>query len=393
VKLNFESFQERAKAQRKVRAAETEKQKEEKTERKRKRVEAEKVRLEEIKEEEVEKARMEQSREDANQKVDGLLADGLAAELRTKDKAHQKRLKTLLEHMFFTIPEQGVGEWGKRTRLPCRTKPPNPTTPPILTSRSNPSRTKSLCWYSSKGQKESTLLVVRQGTKGIDAPSPDAKNVRKFRLNPKGGPKYCYDYDYNYFESKTAAGVLFNYQLNPAWCEFVFELIFSQLCRRQPDCWFHVPISSAHIDEKPTVRLKTKVVVRYPQRDMDYCLPYVVASCLNCMGHVIEAQRVAATAPDLIYLPGNVVIGRLWTIMQEVLPKVVGQCRIFNKRHGQCQKKQVVLTVNDLIRCKTPYLTVVSPKGVDGSADHAVCVVVFDARLSCAFKLCDETLM
>jgi hypothetical protein len=144
------------------------------------------------------------------------------------------------------------------------------------------------------------------------------------------------------------------------------------------------------------VRLKTEVAVRYPQRDMDYRLPHVVASCLNYMGHVIEAKRVAATAPDLIYLPGDVVIGRLRTIMQEVLPKV-GQCRIFNKRHGQRRKMNVVLTVNDLIRrCKTPYLTLVSPKGVNGSADHSVCVVddvVFDARLSHVFKLCDETLM
>jgi Ulp1 family protease len=50
VKLNFESFQERAQAQRKARAAEAEKQKEEKTERKRIRAEAKKARLEEIKE-------------------------------------------------------------------------------------------------------------------------------------------------------------------------------------------------------------------------------------------------------------------------------------------------------------------------------------------------------
>jgi hypothetical protein len=143
------------------------------------------------------------------------------------------------------------------------------------------------------------------------------------------------------------------------------------------------------------VRLKTEVAVRYPQWDMDYCLPYAVASCLDYMGHVIEAKRVAAMAPALIYLPGDVVIGRLRTIMQEVLPEV-GQCRIVNKRHGQNRKMNVVLTVNDLIRCKTPYLTLVSPKEVDSSADHAVCVVddiVFDARLSHAFKLCDETLM
>jgi hypothetical protein len=140
---------------------------------------------------------------------------------------------------------------------------------------------------------------------------------------------------------------------------------------------------------------QTKVTGSTVVRLDHVCLPYAVASCLNYMGHVREAQRVAAAAPDLIYLPGDVVIRRLRTIMQEVLPEV-GQCRIFNKRHGQRRKTNVVLTVNDLVRCKTPYLTLVSPEGVDGSADHAVCVVddiVFDARLSHALKLCDETLM
>jgi hypothetical protein len=209
---------------------------------------------------------------------------------------------------------------------------------------------------------ESKIVHDSTGVPGIDPPSPKAKNVRKCRINPNADPKYCYDYDYNYFEGKTAAGVIFNYQLNPAWCELVVELVFTQLCRRQPGCWFHVPIGNARIEEEPSVRLKTGVRVRYPQRDMDYCLPYAVASCLHYMGHAIEGKRGAATAPDLIYLPGDVVIGRLRTIMQEVLPEV-GQCRIFNKRHGQRRKSNVVLTVDDLIRCKTPYLTVVSPKG------------------------------
>jgi hypothetical protein len=92
--LDFDSLQERAKAQRNARDAEAKKQKEEKAERKRKRVEAVKARLEEIKEEAAEKAGIEQSREAADQKVDGLLADGLAAELTKKGKAHRKRLKT-----------------------------------------------------------------------------------------------------------------------------------------------------------------------------------------------------------------------------------------------------------------------------------------------------------
>jgi hypothetical protein len=310
------------------------------------------------------RAPMEQSRDAADQKVDSLLADGLGVELRKKGKAHQKRLKNLVEKMLFTLAGQsgGAGDAGAAA-LPDVAAVPDEAAEPV--------------------EDQVALLVFRQGTKGIDPPSPIAKNVRKPRINPNGGPKYSYDYDYNYFEGKTTAGVILNYQLNPAWCEFDFELVFTQLCRRHPGCWFHMPIGSAHIEEEPSVRRMTEVAVHYPQNDMDYCLPYVVASCLNYMGHVQEVQRVAATAPNLIYLPGDVVIGRLWTIMQEVLPEV-GQCRIFNKRHGQRRKTNVVLTVNDLIRCKTPYLTLVSPKGVGGSADHAVCVVddiVFDARL------------
>jgi hypothetical protein len=42
----------------------------------------------------------------------------------------------------------------------------------------------------------------------------------------------------------------------------------------------------------------------------------------------------------------------------------------------------------------TPHLTVVHPKGMDGSSDHAVCVgddIVFDARLTHALKLRKET--
>ena len=270
-----------------------------------------------------------------------------------------------LENAFFVLPGEGVGV-GVADAVPVE---------PI--------------------EDQVASLVFRRGILGIDPLRPSDKNRRKCRLNQEAGPKYCYDYDYNYCEGKTAAGVVFNYQLNPAWCEFVFELVFTQLCRRVPDVWFHVPIGSASIDEEPSVRLKTKVVVRYPQKDMDYCLPYAVASCLHYMGHAIAAQKVAATAPNLIYLPGDVAIRRLRTIMEEVLPEV-GQCRIFNKRHGQRRKKQVVLTVDDLVRVKTPFLTLVSPKGVDGSADHAVCVVddiVFDARLSHATKLCEETLM
>jgi hypothetical protein len=99
---------------------------------------------------------------------------------------------------------------------------------------------------------------------------------------------------------------------------------------------------------------------------------------------------VAEAAPEWTSLPGDVVFDQLRDIMKEVLPES-GQCMIFNKGHGHSRKN---ISVADLICCRTPYLTVVHPKGNDGSADHAVCVVddlIFDARFSHALKLCDDT--
>jgi hypothetical protein len=183
VKLDFDSLQRHAEAQRKVRGAEVEKRKEEITERKRIRTGAKKVGLDKIKKEAAEKARMEQSREAADQKVDGLLAGGLAEELRKKGKAHKKRLKTLLENMFFTMPGQGdgVGE------VDSAAVPDEAAQSTEDASNSNEP--------VEPIEDQVTLLVFRKGTKGIDPPSPNAKNVRNrcfnpMRINPKGGLKY-----------------------------------------------------------------------------------------------------------------------------------------------------------------------------------------------------------
>jgi hypothetical protein len=184
--------------------------------------------------------------------------------------------------------------------------------------------------------------------------------------------------------------VLFNYQLTPAWCEFVFELVFTQLCRRKPDMWFHIPVGDANVVDKPSVHLVTTVAVRYRQEDHDYCLPYAVASCLYYMGCGSGASRVAEAAPKWTSLPGDVVFDQLWDIMKEVVPES-RQSMVFNKEHEHRRKD---ISVSDLICCRTPYLTVVHPKGNDRSADHAICVVddlVFDARFSHALKLCKDT--
>lgn len=343
-----------------------------KAEKKREKAEADQARIAELKEEIAEKVRMVESRLVADAKVDALLqTGGLAAELKRKDKKHNSRMKALMERHFFEVdPLRSLFESDPVPGEEESSADPDPNKPDHVAS-----------------------LAFRRGYYNVDPPNPNVKNPRCGPTGKKIGPKYWYEY--NYFEGKSADGVLFKYQLNPAWCEYIFELVFTQLCRREPGRFFHVPIGSSNIDEEPTVRLQTDVVVRYPQRDMDYCLPYAVASCLSYMGYVLEAQKVAAAAPDLIYLPGDVVIRKLRTVIQDVLPEM-GQCMIFNKLPGQRRKKNVKMTVEDIIRYQTPYLTVVSPKGVDGSADHAVCVVddmVFDARLGYGLKLCMETFM
>jgi hypothetical protein len=184
-------------------------------------------------------------------------------------------------------------------------------------------------------------------------------------------------------------------QLNPAWCKNVFELVFTQLCRLHPGNWFHVPIGSAHgVPGVIALPPFTSMAVRYQQKDQDYCLPYSVASCLNYMGHVVEARKLVAAAPDFVSLPGDVDFEKLQAIMIEVLPHM-GQCMVWNVRKRRRKKTRKVMLVGEIVRSMTSHLTVVHPKGMDGLADHAVvCVVddiVFDARLTHALKLREES--
>jgi hypothetical protein len=313
----------------------------------------------------------ELARENADHKVDVLLAEGLAAALKRKGKTHERKLKAMLDKQFFTIA-----------------KPPDDTPSLAEVERDVDELDRKHPAVNATGTKEDQVAVLRfrQGTSTKDPPSDGAKNPKSKYL----GRKLGYDYEYNYFEGKTGGGVVFNYQLTPAWCEFVFVLVFTQLCRRKPDMWFHVPVGNAHLDDLPSVRLRTTVAVRYRQEDQDYCLPYAAASCLYYMGYGNAAFSVAEAAPKWSSLPGDFVFDQLRAIMKEVLPES-GQSMVFNKGHGHRRKN---LSVSDLIRFRTPYLTVVQPKGNDGSADHAICVVddlVFDARFGHALKLCEDT--
>jgi hypothetical protein len=184
----------------------------------------------------------------------------------------------------------------------------------------------------TSSQEQITKLKFELGRSGNDPPV-GAKN-RSYAKPTLGnaGVMIRYEHEYNFFKGMKADNTIFDIQLNPAWCENVFELIFTQLCRLHPGFWFHGPIGSACGVPTTSVVASppfTSVAVRYQQNDQDYCLTYSVASCLNYMGEVDAARTVAAAAPDFVGLPGDVVIERLCAIMMGVLPHM-GQCMVWN---------------------------------------------------------------
>jgi hypothetical protein len=112
------------------------------------------------------------------------------------------------------------------------------------------------------------------------------------------------------------------------------------------------------------------------------------------LGWEVDAVRtVAAAAPNFVGLPGDVAIKRLRAIMMGVLPQM-GQCMVWNVQKRRRNQPRKEMLVGEIVQSMTPQLTVVHPKGMDGSSDHAVCVVddiVFYARFTYALKLREES--
>jgi hypothetical protein len=184
----------------------------------------------------------------------------------------------------------------------------------------------------TSSQEKIAKLKFEPGLSGKDPPE-GVKNRSYALFTKHNAPRgvITFEHEYNFFKGMKADNTIMDIlQLNPVWCENVFELVFTQLCRLHPGNWFHVPIGSAH--RVPGVVASppfTSVAVCYQQKDRDYCLPYSVASCLIYMGHVDEARQVAAAAPDFVSLPGDVAFEKLRAIMIEVLPQM-GHCMVWN---------------------------------------------------------------
>jgi hypothetical protein len=253
-------------------------------------------------------------------------------------------------------------------------------------------------------------IVFKKGSSGKDPPDSATKNEAKTVYTSGATAMAKQVFEYNFFLGKTATGKVYDYQLSPEWIEYVFNLVFTQLCRRFPGTWFHVPIGSARIEAElsenivsakssakseaeileetgsatieaeSSNNLATDVFIAYKQREDDYCLPYAIASCLFYMGHPTAAEGVSDQAGDWCCMPGDKVLDAVRNHMIEHLPSE-GQAMVFNQKKSK-RRKLVQLTCSELISERTPYLTLIRPVGKDGSMDHAVCVVddlIFDS--------------
>jgi hypothetical protein len=142
--------------------------------------------------------------------------------------------------------------------------------------------------------------------------------------------------------------------------------------------------TQVHADLAPKF-IRTQILVAYPQGDEDWCLFLCLASGLHYMGLTEEAAKLAGLASKAEHLPGTRGIDALKAAMLECAPSI-GHPQVSNNRKRK-QKKS--LTVEDMTSILTKYPTVVIPLGIDGSVNHAICVVndlIFDATQWCALK-------
>ena len=243
---------------------------------------------------------------------------------------------------------------------------------------------------NKRNEDEIAYLSFRKGTQGKD-PGPEVATNPYQQAGEEGEKKY----QYNYFVARSASKATYSTQMHPGWIEDIFDLVFVELCRRFPACWFPVPIGRSGNVIAPS-DLVTTIPIEYQQHDKDYCITYSLASALKYLGEDDVAASISLKAEEWSKLPGTIAIHQVLNLLAKKMPKN-GSCEVFNKKRAKKRKgsdRLRVMSVDDLVK-PTLYLTLVHPHGMDGSSDHAVCVVddlIFDARIPHALKLTAESL-
>ena len=230
-----------------------------------------------------------------------------------------------------------------------------------------------------------SIMYVR-GYSRQNAISTDGSNLRQEFCPQRQRYKYnFYVVNFRRKDEKTKASQLS--QINPEYVRRLLNPIFLYVVHKARGQFVHIPIGDAS-DEEAQPSMRTNVPCKFQQGELNHCLAYSLSSCLDYVGLVEGGEKLASFAEQLCYLPFNVQIQQLRQKMIEVVPEI-GQCAIYNQRAGRPRKK-VIMTLDQLIRQKSIFPTLVIPRGRDNSCSHAFCVVddlIFDSTQKFALKL------
>jgi hypothetical protein len=174
----------------------------------------------------------------ADEKVNEMLQKkGFATQVIARGAAAEKRQKQLLDKAF-AVPEQDEAQ--------------------LLADQEERATSKNRRVIRD-AEDQVAYLVFKRGTTGKDPPDNKTKNISKITYGSGASGEATQVFMYNFFLGRTASGKVFDYQLSPEWVEYVFNLVFTQLIRRFPGTWFHVPIGSAVVEEEPSSALYMSV--------------------------------------------------------------------------------------------------------------------------------------
>ena len=182
--------------------------------------------------------------------------------------------------------------------------------------------------------------------------------------------------------------------LSEDWVGVNFHPVFLGLTKKAPKRWFPMVLGNPRTEDSPIVPsdLLTTVKVNYKQGKYNQCLFKSLASALHYVGLKDGGRFISQKAPTIDGLDGKTSLVEMKKLMRKGVPQI-GDCFSFNTKNGK--KKEVCLSIADLVNNLTIYPTVIVLVGNDGSVNHAVTVVddlIFDSTQAFAMKLTQESL-
>ena len=152
------------------------------------------------------------------------------------------------------------------------------------------------------------------------------------------------------------------------------------------DQFLPVPVGDNN-EEEALIELLTDIKVAFPQKQRSMCLFSSMASALAYCKRKREATNLICRSNKGENLDLLTQIQEIQDFIESYIPSV-SVCKLYGVQTSR--HKWQDLTLQDLCENITPYVTIVIPQMMNGSQNHAFCVVddlIFDSTQVKAMKL------